>query len=199
MPTHFTREQQQEIREALFLAGIRLLKKAGVKKMTISKLTKECGIAKGSFYHFYESKEEFLSALIEYADRKTNEMLVRKLNGRKQMSVHEFFEFYREYLYSDYDLMNSLTIDDFLWLREHMAGKELFLPSKGLESANFCLSLMADARADLNAGVIVNLIKAIYAMREHRKNLVEDSLDESIDLILRLLEDYVSDPAGRRA
>ena len=39
---------------------------------------------------------------------------------------------------------------------------------------------------------MVNLMKSIYAMREHRANLVEESLDNSIEMVLRLLEVYVS-------
>lgn len=68
MPASFTKKQQEEIREQLFCAGIRLI------------------------------------------------------------------EFFREYLYSEYDLMNGLTIDDFLWLKTHMADAGLFNPVNQLES-----------------------------------------------------------------
>lgn len=68
MPASFTKKQQEEIREQLFRAGIRLI------------------------------------------------------------------EFFREYLYSEYDLMNGLTSDDFLWLKTHMADADLFNPVNYLES-----------------------------------------------------------------
>lgn len=35
-------------------------------------------------------------------------------------------------------------------------------------------------------------MKSIYAMREHRDTLVEESLDHSIGMVLRLLEVYIS-------
>lgn len=41
-------------------------------------------------------------------------------------------------------------------------------------------------------GTVVNLIKSIYAMREHRAALVEESLDNGIEMVLRMLEIYVS-------
>ncbi|MDO4334134.1 MAG: hypothetical protein Q4C58_15825 [Eubacteriales bacterium] len=40
--------------------------------------------------------------------------------------------------------------------------------------------------------MVVNLMKSIYAMREHRDTLVEESLDHSIGMVLRLLEVYIS-------
>lgn len=192
MPTPFTAEQQEEIKEKLFHAGIRLSRTLGVQRMTVSRLTSSCGIAKGSFYSFFDSKEAFILALIEYADQKTKKLLLRKLNGRAQMSAHEFFEFLREYLRSDYDLMNVLTIDDFMWLKTHMADADLFNPDDQLKLFETWLSLVSDVREDIDYGTAVNLIKSIYAMREHRDTFVEASLDHSIEMVLRMLEIYIS-------
>lgn len=192
MPEAFSKERQEEIREQLFRAGVRLSRTLGVQRMTIAKLTASCGIAKGSFYSFYESKEEFILALIEWANRKTEEMLDRKLAGRRQMSAHEFLEFFKEFLYSEYDLMNGLTVNDFLWLKTHMADADLFNPADQMETVKIWLSLIRDIREGIDYGTVVNLMKSIYAMREHRDTLVEESLDHSIGMVLRLLEVYIS-------
>lgn len=192
MPASFTKEQQEKIREQLFHEGIRLFRKHGVQRTTVSKLTAACGIAKGSFYSFYDSKEEFIIALAKWADENTEKMLAEKLGGRKQMSAHEFFEFFREYLYSEYDLMNGLTVEDFYWLKTHMADADFFNTANQLELLKTWLSLISDVREDIDCGTAVNLIKSIYAMREYRDAMVEKSLDNSIELTLRMLEIYIS-------
>lgn len=192
MPEAFTKEKQEEIGEQLFHTGVRLSRTLGVQRMTVARLTASCGIAKGSFYSFYKSKEEFILALAKWADRKTEEMFSRKLAGRRQMSTHEFFEFFREFLYSEYDLMNGLTVNDFLWLKTHMADADLFNPGEQLEMIKTWLLSVSDVREDIDYGTVVNLIKSIYAMREHRNTLVEESLDNSIEMVLRLLEIYIS-------
>jgi len=193
MSGHFTEEQQNEIREKLFQAGIEYLKTYGVQKMTVDKLAAAAGIAKGSFYNFYKSKEEFLFALSEYAGAKMGEMLSRKLNGRKKLTASEFTDFLREYLHSDYDLMASMTVDDFLWMKKHLAEYELFEPKGQIPVAEYWLGLIEDARPNADPGVIVNLVKCIYAMREHRANMVEKSLDESIELVIKTMENYLSE------
>ncbi|MCM1039367.1 MAG: TetR/AcrR family transcriptional regulator [Ruminococcus sp.] len=192
MPASFTKKQQVEIREQLFHEGIKLFRTLGVQRTTVSKLTSACGIAKGSFYSFYESKEAFILALAEWAEQKKNEMLKEKLAGRSQMSTHEFLEFFREYLCSEYDLMNGLTVDDFLWLKTHMADADLFNPVDQMALAQVWLSMILDVRENIDCGTVVNLIKSIYAMREHRDTLVEASLDNSIEIMLRVLEIYIS-------
>lgn len=192
VPVPFTPVQQEELREQLFHEGIRLCRTLGVQRMTVARLTQACGIAKGSFYSFFESKEAFILSLIDYADQKAEEMLLNKLAGRAKMSVHEFFEFFREYLHSDYDLMNGLKIDDFLWLRTHMKDENLFDPRNQMETAGSWLSLIGDMRRDVDSGTVVNLIKSIYAMREHRDTMVEASLENSIEMILQMLENYLT-------
>lgn len=178
--------------EQLFHEGIRLCRALGVQRMTVSRLTTACKIAKGSFYSFYKSKEEFILALAGWADRKTEEMLDQKLAGRRQMSAREFFEFFREFLYSEYDLMNGLTVDDFLWLKTHMAGAGLFDPAGQMKLVKKWLSLISDVREGIDCGTVVNLMKSIYAMREHRATLAEESLDNSIEMVIRMLEIYIS-------
>lgn len=43
-------------------------------------------------------------------------------------------------------------------------------------------------RENIDYGTVVNLIKSIYAMREHRDTLIKESLDNSIEMVVRLLE-----------
>ncbi len=191
---HFSKEEQDAIRIKMFEEGIGLLKQYGVQRLTIDKLTHSCGIAKGSFYNFYESKETYLYALMEYAGKHIQGMLVNKLAGRKQMTTHEFFEFFREYLYSDYDLLRYVTIEDFLWMQKHLSNMERFQAKKQLPELDIWLSLMSDARTDIDKGVVINLIKSIYAMREVKANLIQESLDDTIEFMLVQIERYIAKP-----
>ena len=60
----FTNEQRDELRTAMLEAGFPLIKEFGVTHTTISKITNAAGIAKGTFYHFWKNKEEYLVELI---------------------------------------------------------------------------------------------------------------------------------------
>ena len=110
------------------------------------------------------------------------------------MTTHEFFEFFREYLYSDYDLLRYVTIEDFLWMQKHLSNMERFQAKKQLPELDIWLSLMSDARTDIDKGVVVNLIKSIYAMREVKANLIQESLDDTIEFMLVQIERYIAKP-----
>lgn len=191
MPTAFTEEESARIRTALILACMRLSKELGLQKMSVEKLTEAVGIAKGSFYLFFRSKEEFIIETAEYANRETQKMLLAKLNGRRQMSAHEFIEFFDEYLHSDLDLMNGLTFNDFLWIRKHL-GQDYFDPNLQMKTAELWLSLIDDVRNGVDIGTFINLIKSIYAIRQHSDTMVKTSLENSIQVLLHTIKIYIS-------
>lgn len=192
MPNAFTEEESKRIRQELILAGIRLSKELGVQKMSVEKLTAAVGIAKGSFYLFFGSKEDFILEVAAYASEETQKMLLKKLNGRTQMSAHEFMEFFNEYLHSDLDLMNGLTVSDFYWLKNHIKKQVLFDPDMQIKTALFWLSLISDVREGVDTGTFVNLIKSIYAIREHSDTMVIASLENSVRILLHTIEIYIS-------
>lgn len=192
MPNAFTEEETKHIRKELILAGIRLSKELGIQRMSVEKITAAVGIAKGSFYLFFGSKEDFILEAAEYVGQKSQEMLLSKLNGRTQMSAHEFIEFFDAYLHSEFDLMNGLTVNDFLWLKKHIKKQIIFDPHMQLKTAEMWLSLIYDVRDRVDTGTFVNLIKSIYAIREHSDTMVKASIESSIQIILRSVEIYIS-------
>ena len=192
MPTAFTDEELEHIRSALIQAGIRLSKGLGLQKMSVEKLTAAVGIAKGSFYMFFGSKEDFILEVAEYTGAQTQKMLLSRLNGRRKMSAHEFMEFFSEYLHSDFGLMNGLTVEDFFWLKKHIKKQVLFDPDEQIKTAELWLSLINDVRPGVDAGTFVNLIKSIYAIREHGDTMVKASMESSVQVLLRMIEVYVS-------
>lgn len=192
MPIAFTEEEMTKLRHELILAGIRLSRGLGLQRMSVEKITSAVGIAKGSFYIFFDSKEDFILEIADYANRETEKMLFSALNGRRQMSAHEFISFFNTYIHSDYDLMGGLTVNDFFWLQKHIKKQDMFDPDAQLKTAQLWLSLINDVRDGVDVGTFINLIKSIYAIREHSDTMVKASIENSIQVILRTIEIYIS-------
>lgn len=57
----FNEQEKQLIQEKLIEAGETLFKQYGVKKVSVNDIVKRVGIAHGSFYNFYESKEHLFT------------------------------------------------------------------------------------------------------------------------------------------
>jgi len=65
MPSAFTEQAEFQIREKLREKGRALFAVQGVQKTSVEQLTKAASIAKGSFYKFYDSKEQLFFELLE--------------------------------------------------------------------------------------------------------------------------------------
>ena len=65
MPKSFTEREYKQIRETLMIKGQDLFSTVGLKKTTVDDLVKPAGIAKGSFYKFFPSKEILYLEILE--------------------------------------------------------------------------------------------------------------------------------------
>ena len=62
----FTENEKEQLRLTMLEAGFPLIKEYGMTHTTISKITEAADIAKGTFYHFWKNKEEYMADLIMY-------------------------------------------------------------------------------------------------------------------------------------
>ncbi len=65
MPKKFGDKEKEIIKNRLMDIGVELFSKYGLQKTSINDLTKAVGIAQGSFYNFYDSKEELYFKILE--------------------------------------------------------------------------------------------------------------------------------------
>lgn len=65
MPKKFSEKENIIIKNKLMESGMELFSKHGLKKTSIKDLTSEAGIAQGSFYNFFNSKEELYFTILE--------------------------------------------------------------------------------------------------------------------------------------
>ncbi|MCA9651126.1 MAG: TetR/AcrR family transcriptional regulator [Myxococcales bacterium] len=91
MPRAHTPEEIERIRERLLQAGREGFPRVGLAKLTIADLAREAGIGKGSFYRFYDSKEELFLAIQEEEEARFKaallEEVARASDGRKALTT----------------------------------------------------------------------------------------------------------------
>lgn len=64
-PRSFTGEERSRIDQSLHEGAARLMRQMRIRNITVEDLAREAGIAKGSFYSFYRSREALLWAVIK--------------------------------------------------------------------------------------------------------------------------------------
>ena len=85
----FTEYETEQLRKALLKETRRCAATLGMKKTSVDQLTKAVGIAKGSFYKFYESKEMLFFAVLENIHSELYDVADRVLSETDNLSQPE--------------------------------------------------------------------------------------------------------------
>lgn len=94
MPKVYSDERRLEIREQLMKTGVELIRQYGMKRMSIEELTRKVGIAQGTFYNFFKSKEIFVCEIARAYQKDIDnqvEEIVRVKGGLDREDVESFY------------------------------------------------------------------------------------------------------------
>jgi AcrR family transcriptional regulator len=97
----FSENEKKRLFDKLLMEGERLFTKHGIKKVTIDDIVESVGIAKASFYTFYESKEYLYLDIVQNIQQKIFAELNAKLDSNTNLSN-------KERVLQVFDLMNQL-------------------------------------------------------------------------------------------
>ena len=193
MPTRvFTEEEKSQIKFIMLEAGFPLLKKYGMTHTTISKITEAAGIAKGTFYHFWKNKEEYMADLILYHRQKMIPVLISEdvLNGKRKLGEEDARKYLHAVVDEEISIYPHLTLEDEAKLFKNT---DTFEPDIEKESAitGELLRHLDHVRKDVSLPLIANMTKLLVIASESREELHEavykETIDTLVDTILNLI------------
>lgn len=197
MPANFTEEQRQEIREKLIAVGYDLIREMGLKKMKVSIIAERADIATGTFYHFFESKEAYVEALICEQDLKSQAQLVPLLQANGKLTLEQAIRWFRDSFRKENNILMELTLDDWVWLKTHRTKDGLFSSSHDADEAMRYLSFVDVVRPDLDIRIIINFFKTIYSMAQNRDTFIDEVFETNIDMIFECIYNYAADKSNK--
>ncbi|PAQ13500.1 TetR family transcriptional regulator [Bacillaceae bacterium SAOS 7] len=189
----FTNEEKEKIYRSLLEQGRQLFSTHGLKKTSIGDLTKAVGIAQGSYYLFFQSKEELYFAVLEQEEETIRTYLVEKYFSTGAFSKEQFREFLRESfaIMEENPFIQQLHQDGLL---ETLFRK---IPADKLEQhfANdsaFLLPFIEDAQANgvliqKDPETIVSLIRSMVLLSLQKEKIGVAHYEETIELLIELV------------
>jgi AcrR family transcriptional regulator len=75
MPRPWSKQEKEVIKKTLLREGKKLFEKYGLQKTTVDEIVNSARISKGSFYLFYQSKEELYFDVLENVEQEFREKL----------------------------------------------------------------------------------------------------------------------------
>jgi AcrR family transcriptional regulator len=205
-------KEQVNTKSELVEAAWELFAHQGYDKTTVNAIIEKVGVSKGAFYHYFESKEDVLDAVVEHLTEHVLEDLEPVLNDAGMNATHKldcllsvFRTWKAESLEMVRDISMVLNRDENIIIRHKVDRRtdEMLLPpltdiiAQGLEEKTFDIE---DAPAA--AEMVLVMLHAVREMQMRTIMAMEDTeaagdiLRARIRALARLLERFLGAPAG---
>ncbi len=200
MPPPFTEKEKTRLRQKMMRAARDLFARQGLKKTSLADLTSSVGIAKSTFYVFFESKEAlFLEVLAEDGpaiEAKMRAELANAADAREGIArllrgiVHE--------LETNALTRRLLTHPDELQLLADYATPEQLAASNNTGLALLVPYLqMEQRRGEIIKGdpiLFARVISAVTLLTLHRDQIGVDQYDHVLNTLIELLAKALTTP-----
>lgn len=192
----FTDQEKEWIQQQLVEKGRELFGQYGLKKTSIKELTDAVGIAQGSFYNFFGSKEELYFEILQLeeevirgrlmaehfpSDGKITPQALKGLirAGFEVIETHPIIR--RIYVEDEYQRMIRKLPQE--KLEEHLANDtDLLVPLiRQWQQAGWVIEQRPE--------VIASSLRALIMLSLHKKEIGEEIYDETIQLLIDLFVD----------
>jgi AcrR family transcriptional regulator len=196
MPKGFTDKEKQIIRETLLREAEKLFDQYGVQKTTVEDITKASGISKGSFYLFYNSKEELFFDIMESIEKDIKKIFFNDIFPESSNRRESFKEFIKSFISTidNTSIFKILNTQDLQYLlrklpehriAEHMQhDNEVFIEfyNKWNRKGIF---------RDLDIKGFNGVMKLLFYLLVHKDEYTEDEFEATKNIFIDMLAEYL--------
>lgn len=194
MARKFTPGEKEQIAMKLQEEGKRLFELFGLHKTTVSDLTKSVGIAQGTFYQFYASKEALYFNIVEQEEENVRTFLLNEELTSKRLTKRVF----QGFLHQCVEILEERPILRQLYNENVMEQLLLKLPPETFELNNkkdvadlvpFIEHWQAEGMMkNIDPQIVVSMIRSLIILALQRK-LIGELYDQTIDQFVYAIAD----------
>ncbi len=192
MPRTFSEHERAAITEAMLRAGAAMLRKKSIRQISVEEITKAANIAKGSFYSFYNSREELFWDIIKTEERQMVEKIIRIAEKDLDLKTKARRILYDLYL-DDNCIIYYLPPEDIEYVMRKLPPD--FLKANKENSYEMNRRILAVCGLDdsrENAEIISTMLTLLRAARASDIPTTEKARKKVLSILVEGLADYFS-------
>jgi|SRR5690625_3643119 len=197
MSRRFNKNQKKFIRNSLIEQGKILFRQYGFQKTSIHEITKSVGIAQGTFYNFFDSKEELYFIILEHEEEK----IKKQLTQIDMLKEHDPKEAIKQVLRDLIKTVETNPLIRELYFGNNMKNILRKLPSETLDKhiQNDASALEPLIEMWKNEGIILKkspeiiagILRSLFVLTLHQNEIGEAIYEETLDLFIELIVDGI--------
>lgn len=191
MPKAFDETEKQAIRDAMMVAGLVHFERAGLRAARVDDICRDVGIAKGSFYAFFDSKEELFMAIVEAREEQHRADMFAFIARAKGTPAHVaggFFDLVLRKIESD-PILNLVVANNEIGHLTRKLGAERFAQSqaedrKFVREAAKRWSVATGTRID--AGDLLGLMTICLSVAVQKRQMLAAQYTATVALLRQM-------------
>lgn len=197
MPKAFTDHEKEAIQAQLLEKGKALFESQGIRKTTVEELTRAVGISKGSFYMFFESKEELYMQILEQLENEIQTRILGFALHPDDDAQENVYQLLRSLVLTmeDFPILKNFTRTDLDYLVrklppervvQHADNDQFFMQDFVRKIAQEGITVSASPE------VVGNLVKGLFFLSLHREDYDKQAYEEMMDVLIYLVAGYIT-------
>jgi AcrR family transcriptional regulator len=195
MPRAFKPEERELIKRDIMKAGKDLFAMHGIKKTNVEDIARGAGIAKGSFYLFFNSKEELFMDIMEEFERNNKEKIESqflKPGISPRAALKELFRYEMEMIEREPVFRVIMEKDEYLNLLRRLPQSRVDAHLMNDRDHNITLImrfLREDVKKRYTPDVIAGIMKSLFFSLLHKDEIGRDVFPQVLELMIDLICD----------
>ncbi len=203
MPKAFSDREKKIIKKKLLEKGKEYFRIFGLKKTNIGELTKSIGIAKGTFYNFYKSKEKLFLDILEKVEQDHVDFLSKEITNIDK-SPKDIFKFFLKYRYNVIEtepiIKMLLTSDEMDYLFRILPETTRINFIRRKIDNEYMIQFNKKWQEDgllkkIDPEILANLYRIFAVISIGKEHVGKSKINETIDLLIDILADYLIIPS----
>lgn len=193
MPKKFTEQEREWINHKLLKEGRRCFEIHGIKKTSVEELTRAAGIAQGSFYMFYGSKEELFYQILLEEEQRIRSIMFDSFSVGVPVTKEEI----KLFLLQSFRMMEESPLVRQMFIKSEMEQILRKLPKKLLEQSfsedkdylvPYIRSWQSEGiLADVDPELIVSMFRSLVLIVLHKDDIGEEQYPATIELLVEVV------------
>ena len=191
MPKVVSEVERQRIKNTMHEKTIALIKKKGLKKVTVEDVCTAVNIGKGSFYSYYKSKEALFYEVIKNCEQSLfTKIMAAQDDGRESKErIHALFQ--EIYLAPD-SIVFYTDPSDMDWLFRKLPVE--YYEREKEKAINYFGLLISTLKIDpekIDINVLSGLMDAIIYIATDNEKYNEEAKQSILDILIMTMADYL--------
>lgn len=191
IPKIFSEQEKEIIKQKLLAIGLEQLEKKGYKNCRVEEIAKAGGIAKGTFYNFFASKELFFYEIIISVRDKNRQEIYELFAGNSKPDKKILTEYFIKRYTINKTVYHYFSVEDLNVIFRKLPDAA---DSSAAESNDFAAEVFSHMRkesSDYKLGVIVSMMNVMGAYSANRDMLSNNYYTDTVQLLAKALTDYI--------